>query len=71
MRVFLVNELFALRQFTGADVENLSGLDGGPEAMRFLIDKPTPGDAAEAAAPSHRRLAWLRRASPENRAVSF
>jgi RimJ/RimL family protein N-acetyltransferase len=36
MQVFLETDRLILRRFTGADVDNLVGLDSDPEVMRFI-----------------------------------
>ncbi len=45
MRVLLSTERLILRRFTEADAEDLAGLDGDPEVMRFIIGgRPTARD---------------------------
>ncbi|SDX68844.1 Protein N-acetyltransferase, RimJ/RimL family [Amycolatopsis xylanica] len=42
MHIFLETERLVLRRFTSGDVDNLVGLDGDPEVMRYLTGgKPT------------------------------
>jgi RimJ/RimL family protein N-acetyltransferase len=46
--IFLETDRLLLRRFAADDVDNLTGLDGDPEVMRFITDdRTTPREEIE------------------------